>query len=424
MRKLLSRFFDEILLYSGQYALFYILMNFSDQGLLFFGDLGHTVLLAALLLQTVFLTRYGSHPAARIGGSLISPLIYTLIEVEELVGFISNMGHFFFWVSSLLTGVLNALNRPQRRRSIRAALEFSIVFMNIVIFVFIYFYFDLKVSLFEHGNGQPVGELGAVLSVANLTKGFAGFIADKAHIYLIIGGILLGVGLGIARIKILQLNDKISDLFGTYVDRTVRDRIIEHDGTLEERQNICILFSDIRDFTALSEANSARDVIATLNSYFSAWNRVVSRHHGFINKFIGDAVMVIFEGTGDRSAIEDAVECSLDILGELPALQADLQGRNLPQVEGIGIGINYGEVILGNIGSDERKDFTVIGDVVNIAARLETATKKFQTPVIISEPVYEGLSERMRDDFARIGKVELKGKRIPVGLYGLKESIS
>lgn len=427
MKRQIHTYFDELLLYSGQYALFYILMNFSKVGFGFFSYSGHVLMLVGLLIQIIFLTHFGDKPLGRIFGSLLCPILYTLFEASDFQSFILNSGHFFFWVFSLLTGLMNAASLKLKGQS-KNWIEFAIVFMNVIMFLFIYMYFDMLTKLEEIAvqNGQSISEYAAQLTVMNLWTNMNGFLTDNTHIYLIFGGSLLGISLGIGKVRVNNLKEKITELFGTYVDPTIRDRVLSSNGVLVEKRPISILFCDIRNFTTLSELSGPANTINMLNHYFTLWEQTASLHGGVINKYIGDAVMILFglNDNPERSA-EQAVLCALDFNREFERLNQELLQMKLPLVEGIGIGIHYGEVSLGNIGGDRRREFTAIGDNVNIASRLESLTKELhysditRLQLLISKPVLSRLPLERQDQFCSNGLIQLKGKDASVEVFQL-----
>lgn len=427
MKRPIHNYFDELLLYSGQYALFYVLMNFSNVGFGFFGYNGHVLMLVGLLIQIIFLTHFGDKPVGRIFGSLLCPILYTLFEANDFQSFILNSGHFFFWVFSLLTGLMNAASLKLKGRS-KNWIEFAIVFMNVVMFLFIYMYFDMLTKLEEIAvqNGQSITEYATQVSVMNLWTNMKGFLMDQTHIYLILGGGLLGISLGIGKIRVNNLKEKITELFGTYVDPTIRDRVLSSNGVLEEKRPISILFCDIRNFTTLAERNGPANTIGMLNHYFTLWEQTASIHGGVINKYIGDAVMILF-GINDSPELsaEQAVLCALDFNRAFEHLNQELIEMNLPIVEGIGIGIHYGEVSLGNIGGNRRREFTAIGDSVNIASRLESLTKELpysdltRLQLLISKPVLSRLPLELQGEFNNNGLIQLKGKDAAVEVFQL-----
>ena len=233
-----------------------------------------------------------------------------------------------------------------------------------------------------------------------------------------IGGVLLAFALSRGRAKVLKLTQRISALFGTYVDGRVRDRIMNAQGTLAETKDVAVLFSDIRGFTAVTERSEASAVVEMLNLYFSEWDRVSQAHGGFIDKFIGDAVMVIFEPRPGGEPAQDAVRCAREMLGGLGALRSQLADQALPVLPAIGVGIACGPVILGNIGSASRRNYTAIGDTVNTASRLESACKQLNRTLIVSATVHELLDEELRDGFAYLGKATLKGKSDCIPIFG------
>lgn len=416
-----SRFFDEILLYSGQYAIFYILLNFSQDKLGYFSNLGHTALLFILIAQTVFLALYGEKPLPRILGSLIAPLIYTLLETREGPDFILNTAHIFFWFFSIITGLLQAVSLDAKNLLFRQFLEFVITSINVMIFVIIYFYFDLKLTV---GGEVAAGKMTeqaaqASLQIGNIFPAAATFFHDVTHIYIVLGGLFLSLTLSIGRVKMITLKDRLNDLFGRYVDKNIRDRIVSSHGTRSEHKRLCILFADIKNFTRATEKADAEQVTGMLNTVYSQWSDVVISHKGVIDKFIGDAVMVIFGLEKTENAAADAVDCALEMIETLQDLKRRLSASGLPVLEDIRIGINMGEVILGDIGSPERRNYTVIGDAVNVAARLETFCKEHGTRLMISSGTYDDLGESIQRMFRPLGQASLKGKDETISVYAL-----
>lgn len=414
---------DELLLYSGQYAIFYILMNFSQSGMKFFSYPAHMTVLAALVLQSYFLAKYGNKLMPRILGSLISPVIYTLIEWQEFQSFMLNTGHAFFWGFSILSGLINALSLKYKS-TLKIILECSVVFLNVIMFLAVYFYADLMHGLASKSVGGNFSiEYVQQLSILNFSNNLEHFFADDTHIYLTLGGILLGIGLALGHYKIHMLKNTLNQLFGVYVDHQIRDKIIANKGILEERKKITILFSDIRDFTSLSEQNDPSKIIQMLNQYFGQWEVISSKNSGLINKFIGDAVMILFglsdvkKENPDLTSESDAVSCAINFLNQMSLLNHQLKENGLPSIENIGIGIHTGEAIIGNLGSDIRKEFTVIGDVVNTASRLETLTKTEGHSLIISTEVFEALTNDLKVHFEFGGTQTLKGKSEPFAVY-------
>ncbi|MFM9960709.1 MAG: adenylate/guanylate cyclase domain-containing protein [Planctomycetaceae bacterium] len=183
------------------------------------------------------------------------------------------------------------------------------------------------------------------------------------------------------------------------------------------RQAVAVLFSDIRDYTTLTEGLAAEQVVELLNDWFSEATRVIQRHHGFVDKFIGDAVMAVFGVPEPRAdAAADAVRAALDLREELAALnlrQRALGGREIR----IGIGIAAGEVVAGFIGSYLRQSFTVIGDTVNVASRLESETKNLRCDILING---EAETQQARFGVAETqyhGKLSVKGCTQPVDVF-------
>ena len=420
---LFARFLDELLLYSGQYALFYLLMNFGKAPLGFFANGGHVLLLATLLAQTLLLARFGAAALPRFLLSLLAPAVYVAAESLEGPAFLLDMGPVFFWIFSLATAVLQAASRaagPVRRRM---ALEFAISVTNVAAFFAVYLYFDLRLGYEElQAAGKLTEEeVRAAVGIENLGEGVAAFVGDPAHVYVLLGGAFLALTIAVGRVKVLSLTARINELFGQYVDRSFRDEIIANDGGAPAERELCVLFADIRNFTNLSEREESARVSAMLNAYFTEWDELVSRYGGSVDKYIGDAVMAVFGVHGADSACDDAVSCSIEMLHRLGRLKASLAAAGLCVPDDIGIGIDFGKVIMGDLGSRNRKNYTVIGDHVNVASRLESLCKTYRRRCIVSEAVRDRLGEPNRARFSALGEASPKGKERPVRIWGLEE---
>jgi len=218
--------------------------------------------------------------------------------------------------------------------------------------------------------------------------------------------------------------DRVRDLFSRYVSPEYVSRLADDYQNVKlggERIPVTLLFSDIRGFTSLSERLDPEVVIEMLNEYLDKMAEVVFRYGGTLDKFIGDAVMAFWNAP---VRVDDhpvrAVEAALDMMEELGSLNERWAAMDAPAQLAIGIGINTGEAIVGNIGSLERKlDYTAIGDTVNLASRLEGLNKTYGSSIIISE----GTKRELPDGayaLEPIDEVKVKGKEKAVQIYELK----
>jgi class 3 adenylate cyclase len=194
-----------------------------------------------------------------------------------------------------------------------------------------------------------------------------------------------------------------------------------------DNRKLSILFSDIRSFTTISEGMAPDDLVNSLNRYFSGQVDIIYNRKGIVDKYIGDAIMA-FWGAPEKHE-DDALQSVLSGLEMLDSLAGFNENqRKLGKCEfHIGIGINYGEVTVGNIGSERKMDYTVIGDAVNLASRMEGLTKTYHSQILISESLFEelrktspsaGLSYRLLDTVA------VKGKTQGVKIFTVKKSLS
>jgi class 3 adenylate cyclase len=412
----------ELLLVSGQFALFYILMNLSQNGMVFFSNTGHVALLGFLLVQTLVLVRFGHHPVVRFLGSLLAPLIYSALGIREGWYFVLNAAHIWFWIFSIVTGGIQALILVTKSKRMRLALEFVLTITNVGCFLLLYFYFDTVRTLEDmiRAGVKNLPTPQAELTIGSIGAWLPVFLSDPTHIYILAGGALLALSLGVGRVDIMRLKERINTLFGQYVDDDIRDRIVAGDEAASQNAELCILFANIRNFTSISENHDPQMITSMLNEYFSLWARTIRMHGGIVDKFIGDAVMAVFGLRHDGSPCDDAVACLSDMRAALPALQKNLAGLGLPALTEFGVGIHFGRAVVGDIGSDERKNFTVIGDTVNIASRLESACKILSTPCVISNETFIKLGARNQAMFKPLGSVRLKGKTRTLKVFGLQ----
>src|SRR4029077_5279028 len=181
-----------------------------------------------------------------------------------------------------------------------------------------------------------------------------------------------------------------------------------------KRQNMSVLFSDIRNFTTLSERMTPDENFAFINTFLERMGPVIRDHNGFIDKYIGDAIMALFE------TADDALRAGLAMLDALDGFNAERAAAG-PEPIGIGIGINTGSLMMGTIGERHRMDGTVISDAVNLASRIESLTKQYHVGLLISEYTYEQLADPKAYDVRPIDVVVVKGKTRPVTIFEVFE---
>ena len=213
---------------------------------------------------------------------------------------------------------------------------------------------------------------------------------------------------------------RVRTMFSQYVSPAVLNQLTEHyedqlGAGIGKKENLSILFSDIRGFTGISEQLEAEQVVDLLNTHFSVMSEVIFRHHGTMDKFIGDAIMA-FWGAPIRldDHAERSVRAAIEMMRSLELVNEQLANKGYPSIR-VGIGINTGSVVLGNIGSERKLDYTVIGDNVNLASRLEGLTNQYGCPIIISEYTYQDLAGGI--PCALIDQVRVKGKQVPIRLF-------
>ncbi|VEG44833.1 putative conserved membrane protein [Mycolicibacterium flavescens] len=210
----------------------------------------------------------------------------------------------------------------------------------------------------------------------------------------------------------LAERQRLQSAFGTYVDPALAARLLEQgdDVFTGERREVTVIFVDIRDFTPFAEANPAEDVVARLNALFEIVVPAVVDAGGHINKFLGDGALAVFGAPNELADHADAAVGTAVLIHRLVAQRFDGTLR-------IGFGINTGGVIAGTIGGGGKLEFTLIGDTVNVAARVEQLTKITGDPILLTHETVGALSSR--PVLVDRGSYELKGKSAAVHVFGL-----
>ncbi|MEO8205869.1 MAG: adenylate/guanylate cyclase domain-containing protein [Chthoniobacterales bacterium] len=207
-----------------------------------------------------------------------------------------------------------------------------------------------------------------------------------------------------------------------YVSRNLVEEILDDQGDFAAslagtRKNVAVLFSDIRGFTQYSEHRDPHDVVKHLNEYLTAMVDVVFKHTGTLDKFVGDAVMAVWGNVHSEGAEKDAlfaVEAAIEMHSELQNLNERWKLGSGEKFS-IGIGINYGAVVFGNIGSEQKSDLTVIGDTVNLASRIESLTKFYRVPILVGETLAGEIRHRIPLRF--VDRVAVKGRLTELNVY-------
>ncbi|OGN11715.1 MAG: hypothetical protein A3C71_02995 [Candidatus Yanofskybacteria bacterium RIFCSPHIGHO2_02_FULL_43_15c] len=210
----------------------------------------------------------------------------------------------------------------------------------------------------------------------------------------------------------------IQESFGKYLAPEVINELMTDPSRLKlggQRKELSILFSDIRDFTSISEKMDPEELTHFLGEYFSRMTAVVLEHRGVVDKYIGDAVMAFWGApVPEKNHAKQAVATALVMAAELKKLNEENKQKGWPEIK-IGIGINSGEVVVGNMGSEKRFDYTVIGDNVNLASRLEGLNKTYQTSILISESTADEVKNLFT--LRELGVTPVKGRQAAVKIF-------
>jgi adenylate cyclase len=288
------------------------------------------------------------------------------------------------------------------------------------------------IILFGLIMGLPVSRLRPISGMASALLIIAVFIAMNFLaffrfnvwlnlVYPLITMMMIYLGITIYHyFKEEQEKKKIRGAFQYYLTASVINEMLKNPGKLKlggDRRNLTVLFSDIRGFTTISEKMTPEDLVMLLNEYLTAMTNQVFRHDGLLDKYMGDAIMAVFGAPLDQpDHARRACLTALAMIRELRRLQNKWKAEGRPVFD-IGIGINSGEMVVGNMGSAMRFDYTVMGDMVNLGSRLEGANKEYGTNIIISEFTYNHVKDTIC--CREIDSVRVKGKTRPVRIFEL-----
>ncbi|MDP1689842.1 MAG: adenylate/guanylate cyclase domain-containing protein [bacterium] len=277
------------------------------------------------------------------------------------------------------------------------------------------FFFLLKrrtlLALLVSAAGGVISTLGILIL---FDKGTVVSLIHTNVAWILSAGSLFTYRYTLARREIKE----VKGVFGKYVSKEVLELILKNPSAVllggEERE-VTVLFSDIRGFTSLSEATTPRELVSVLNRYFTLMTNEVFKHQGVLDKYIGDAIMAFWGAPiADPRQADHALDAAFAMIERLKEFNEELVREGKPTID-IGIGLYTGPVIVGNIGAESRFDYTVIGDTVNTASRLEGVNKEYKTHIIVGESTKQKLTGSYA--LSHLGEVKVKGKEKGIEIY-------
>ena len=276
------------------------------------------------------------------------------------------------------------------------------IYSLIIFIAFIFGYSMINLSLFSN-YGLNLGIIYSIMSI------FFTYIACEAYRNFI----------EVKKSRFLQ------KAFSSYISPELVSQIVKNPEMLKlggEKREVTVLFSDIRGFTTISERFSPETIVNILNKYLGPMTKIVLSNKGTLDKYIGDAIMAIYNAPLD---IEDhaflACKTALEMINELDNVNREFKELGFPPID-IGIGIHTGDVIVGNMGTDIRFDYTAIGDTVNLSSRLESLNKLYKTHIIVSESTKIKIINNSFK-FRQLDMIKVKGKNIPIVIYELNQDL-
>ena len=371
-----------------------------------------------------------------IGAALLSLAIYALARRERVGG---PLGYVLLLIVALSPALFFVLSHFTEPGGAATHLNGPLAYVNLVMIVVSAFLFDPRLTVLVSAE-VGVGYFGCFLLARD---GLATIHATDPtltqeivdwHFYAVKSVMIIGIGVTVAALTVVarrlvrrsveqeQQRSAVDRLLGEYVSEEVKEKLLHEPAAQRgERKQVVVLFSDLRGFTTMSETMEPEQMVERLNGYFDAMVQAVTSCGGVVDKFIGDAVMAVFGGV---LPLDDPCAAALGAAREMRArlalLNATWRQAGLEPFEH-GIGLHAGEVLMGAIGSRRRKNFTVIGDAVNIAARVEGLTRGLSEPILLTGAVWQQLPAEQRRTCVPHGARKVKGRTAEVEIYGVPD---
>jgi len=414
-----KRFGEEFLLYSSQFVIFFVVMLALIPAADSLNSASLLILAAFLLAQIALLSVQGHNPLLRFLFSFMTPVGYAL--VRNLAGsyILTDMGSIFLWGAAFYVGLFQALSIGARFRWLKNFAETMLAAGSIIVFVFLYFYLDLRVQLsaeFAKGNLDLAGFRRA-LDLRSFPRSILAFVASPQHAFFAFGSAVFAVMILANKVTVLSLRTRIAVLFG---EKRLDLPVGHVERPLGEEIQVVVLSGDMLDFTSFAARLPAARAVDVLNRYYSLWSLVTERNKGRIVGVTGDSVIAVFGLLGSKEAAEEAVAAARDFFEALPGLRDDLSAASLPVFEGVSVGVHAGTLVVGELGLPGEKRVGVFGEALSVAARLDSLCREFKQDLLISQPVFSQLGLESQDRFLRLGEVLLRNSTQPVPVYGRK----
>lgn len=331
-----------------------------------------------------------SNGVAMPGVEVHASIIQTLINNNDLKHQSKQSIILYVIITTLLVAILSYYVKP--------------IINAIIFFATIVIYELIAIFMFEYEIIMNIVFIPLTITISYLTFNIASYVIES------------------------NTKKKIQYAFGKYISPVIVDQLIDDQSRLKlggDQKVVTTFFSDIRSFTSISEKLSPKELVKLLNEYFTSMSDIIIEYGGVVDKYIGDAIMAFWGAPiDDEHQANNAVKAAIKMNEELPKIsQKFLKDKKIKF--DIGMGINTGSVIVGNMGCDKRFDYTVIGDNVNLASRLEGLTKKYRVKIIISKHTKQKISKKFIT--RELDLVSVKGKSEPVEIFeviGYKGEVS
>jgi len=384
------------------------------------------IVLFFMLIQTLLLAGYGHIAILRFLFSFVTPVGYTILRAATSSMDFFETTNVLLWGAAAYIAVFQTLSVLVKRPSVKQLAETFLSIGSAAIFFFFYYYLDKRITLTtSFARGQiSAKEFEEAIKIQHFFSGIEKFIASSQHLFALLGVLSFDFMLLRARIRTISLRNRLDRLLEEHQKQPDQNDVfkqyphVKRDAPM--RQLVSVISSDIVGFTELYEQIGPKKATAFLNKYYSLWTHAAGVQGGRILSITGDAVIIIFGLADERLNADRALAAAYTFLDDLEELRDDLHVNGSQSELKISLGVHSGMVVAAQLGPPDEYQYSVFGDTVAIAARLDSLCRELHQDILVSHSTFRRLSLEGQATLDRVGEILLHQSTRPMPVYSRK----